>query len=365
MKNFCVSCSPVKKMAESEGEKFIGPFRYALPVVAAHYGNWEECKAMLQQGYPIVPQYNGYSFGYHSFGLSVELDSTIITLNGFSFSLNSDITKSLFVRMVLNCASKKGNPEDIKWLFGNYVVTAENMKYCISFAMSGNKFENVVELQRQGALLSNEDAYTAANEGNLTWLKFLFDHKCPWDSDTSYYCVFGENLECLRFVYEKGCPIDYRVFERSFCLKNLSFCQYSVQNNFPISIKSLIPIINSCKQNQTFDSDWSDVLFFYFQKIRNFKFNFGLELSTDLGLHSYNVEALKLKIDKFVIFLAESVDKSYNWYNIFNGLDNLPPTIAQSVNSQKVKYHSQISQSLKSYMPSLHEDLKYCIIPYV
>jgi hypothetical protein len=49
----------------------------------------------------------------------------------------------------------------------------------------------------------------AANNDNLPLMKYLYEAKCPWDSNTPSDAAKNGYLECLKFAIDNGCEYNY------------------------------------------------------------------------------------------------------------------------------------------------------------
>ncbi|KAL4113524.1 hypothetical protein QTP88_017136 [Uroleucon formosanum] len=74
----------------------------------------------------------------------------------------------------------------------------------------------------------------AASIGNLTILKYLHEHGCPWSVETFACAALKGDLNCLKYLHANGCPWDVSTCTNAVTNQNFSCLEFLVDNGCPL-----------------------------------------------------------------------------------------------------------------------------------
>jgi len=90
--------------------------------------------------------------------------------------------------------------------------------------------------------LDIHDAVVAARNGDVSILKVLYEHHCPWGVEVCNAAVMSkstESLAALEFLHQKGCPWDSTTTDAAVTTRNGVCFKYAVQNHCPMGIVTI------------------------------------------------------------------------------------------------------------------------------
>lgn len=134
----------------------------------------------------------------------------------------------------LQCDSEYPNFDDTDKDFWNEDIMQEyDFDPCTEAVSNGNL--NLLKWLHDHKCPWNEDiCSTAALNGNLEILKYLHENKCFWNEFTCQSAAKYGHLDCLQYAHENGCPHNYDIIVTATEQGHLNIVQY-LHENFSLS----------------------------------------------------------------------------------------------------------------------------------
>ena len=79
--------------------------------------------------------------------------------------------------------------------------------------MISRKWANALKNINPNRISPTDLMSRCAGFGNLKFIRYLYENKCPWNEEACEMAAFEGSLPCLQFLHENGCPWDERTDE--------------------------------------------------------------------------------------------------------------------------------------------------------
>lgn len=136
-----------------------------------------------------------------------------------------------FTQTLYCAAAKNGHVHVLKWCQDNNVGLLD--EYTCAHAALGGQLTVIKWLRAHGCPWSARTCWYASLGGHLHVLQYARAQGCPWDSYTCTYAAESGNLAVLRWAKEHGCPWNHKTCTEAVRKGHLETLKFAIENGCP------------------------------------------------------------------------------------------------------------------------------------